>query len=74
LGYEDLLDYSDYGKVVFEIFDRHVQSKILDPIFITQHPRSISPLARPNLADARFVDRFELMIAGMEIAQCLQRA
>ena len=68
LGFEDLLHCTDYGKVIFEIFDRHVQDKIVNPTFITQHPTSISPLARPNLADPRFVDRFELMVSGMELA------
>ncbi len=68
LGYGDVAEFTDYGKALFEIFDRHVESKILHPTFITQHPTSISPLARPNLSDPRFVDRFELIVSGMELA------
>ncbi|OVE79758.1 lysine--tRNA ligase [bacterium J17] len=58
----------DYGKAVFELFDQHVESKIVNPTFITKHPLSISPLARTSAEDARFTDRFELIAAGMEIA------
>ena len=57
-----------YGLLLFEIFDRIVQPKIIDPTFITEHPLAISPLARPNIADPRFVDRFELFVAGVELA------
>ena len=68
LGFDDVCDITDYGLGLYEIFDRHVESKIINPTFITQHPFSISPLSRPNLTDPRFTDRFELMIAGMELA------
>ena len=40
----------------------------MNPTFITRHPLSVSPLARPSLDDERFTDRFELMVAGMELA------
>lgn len=59
---------SDYGKALYEIFDRCIESKIVNPTFITQHPTSVSPLARKNADDPRFTDRFELMVAGMELA------
>lgn len=68
LGFEDFADMEDQGKALFELFDRHVESKIVNPTFITQHPTSISPLARPNQDNPRYVDRFELMVAGMELA------
>ena len=68
LGSPDVADISDYGKALYEVFDRHIECLIVNPTFITQHPMSISPLSRPNLADPRFTDRFELMVAGMEIA------
>ena len=58
----------DYGKALFELFDRYCEEKIVNPTFVTRHPTSISPLARPAMDDGRFVDRFELMIAGMEMA------
>lgn len=68
LGHEDVAAMEDYGKAVYEIFDRSVESRIANPIFITQHPTSISPLARQNLSDPRFTDRFELFVHGMELA------
>lgn len=67
-GDDDLLEQSDYGKLLYELFDRHVESKLIQPVFITQHPTSISPLARPSEENPEFTDRFELMIAGMELA------
>ncbi len=68
LGLDDVTAIPDYGKALYEIFDRHVESKIVEPTFITLHPKSISPLAYPNQQDERFVDRFELFISGMEVA------
>lgn len=58
----------DYGVLIFELFDQKVQSQLISPTFITLHPLSVSPLARPNLEDKRFVDRFELFINGLEVA------
>lgn len=68
LGLDDVLEIDEHGKALFEIFDRHVEEKIINPTFITQHPTAVSPLARPNLEDPRFVDRFELIVGGMELA------
>lgn len=68
LGFADIPEIQDYGKALYEVFDRHVESKIVNPTFITQHPTSVSPLARKNSGDERFTDRFELMVAGMELA------
>lgn len=68
LGLDDLLEEPDYGKVLYEIFDRLVESKLIQPTFITQFPLSVSPLARKSDDDPRFCDRFELMVAGMELA------
>ena len=67
-GLDGLEDIKEYGLALFEVFDRHVESKIVNPTFITRHPKSISPLARPSLDDPRFTDRFELMVSGMELA------
>ncbi|MBP9837849.1 MAG: lysine--tRNA ligase [Proteobacteria bacterium] len=66
--HEDVLAIKDYGLALYEIFDRCIESKIVNPTFITQHPTSISPLARKNVNNPTFTDRFELMVAGMELA------
>lgn len=68
LGFADLLEFEDYGKIIYELFDRHSQQRIVNPTFITQHPTSVSPLARPNIENPEFTDRFELFVAGMEVA------
>ncbi|MCB0346575.1 MAG: lysine--tRNA ligase [Bdellovibrionales bacterium] len=68
LGLSHVAEIEDYGTAVYEVFDAAIEEKIVNPTFITRHPLSVSPLARPSLDDARFTDRFELMIAGMEVA------
>ncbi len=49
-------------------FEEEVEPTLVQPTFVTQFPTSISPLARRNDADPRFTDRFELYVAGREIA------
>ena len=56
------------GKLQTEIFDETVEVKLREPTFITQYPAEVSPLARKNDADPFVTDRFELFIAGREIA------
>ncbi|MDR2339615.1 MAG: lysine--tRNA ligase [Deltaproteobacteria bacterium] len=51
-----------------EIFDRVVEKNIADPVFLTDYPTELSPLARRNDQDPSLTDRFELIIAGREIA------
>ncbi|MCF6764616.1 lysine--tRNA ligase [Thiotrichales bacterium 19S3-7] len=56
------------GKIQIEIFEKTVESKLLDPTFITEYPAEVSPLARRNDDDSFITDRFEFFIAGREIA------
>jgi len=56
------------GKIQVEIFEHTAEEHLHDPIFITEHPTEISPLARANDADPFITDRFELYIGGREIA------
>jgi lysyl-tRNA synthetase class 2 len=56
------------GKLQTEIFDETVEDKLRGPTFITQYPAEVSPLARKNDEDPFVTDRFELFIAGREIA------
>jgi len=56
------------GKVVAKIFDVLVQPKLIQPTFITEYPVEISPLSRRSERDPSLTDRFELFIAGREIA------
>lgn len=61
-------DSLDWGAALYEVFERTAKKQISTPVFVTGHPRSISPLARPHRDDPRLVERFELYIAGEEIA------
>jgi lysyl-tRNA synthetase class 2 len=56
------------GEKLAELFEAHVEGKLVQPTFVTQFPTAISPLARRNDEDPRFTDRFELYVAGREIA------
>ena len=68
LGQEGIAQISEYGIALYELFDEVVESKIVNPTFITRFPIEVSPLSRKSADDARFVDRFELFVAGMELA------
>ena len=57
-----------WGRVLMELFEARVESKLVAPVFITHYPAEVSPLARANAQDARLTDRFELFVAGREIA------
>lgn len=55
-------------KLLDELFKELVEPHLEQPVFITDYPRELSPLAKPKRGDARLVERFELMVAGREIA------
>jgi lysyl-tRNA synthetase class 2 len=56
------------GKVLIELFDATVEAKLVNPTFITAYPTEVSPLSRRNDENPLVTDRFELFIAGREIA------
>ncbi len=56
------------GKLLFELFERTVEATLRGPVFVTQYPAEVSPLARCNDADPFLTDRFELFVAGRELA------
>ena len=56
------------GKLKFEIFEKTVEKKLINPTFITDYPTETSPLSRANDNDPGIVDRCELFIGGYEIA------
>jgi lysyl-tRNA synthetase class 2 len=56
------------GKILVEIFEETVEHQLLQPTFITEYPAEVSPLARRNDDNPEITDRFELFIAGREIA------
>jgi len=56
------------GKIITKLFDILVEPKLLQPTFITGYPVEVSPLSRKSETDSNLTDRFELFIAGHEIA------
>lgn len=56
------------GKIMTKLFDLLVEPKLIQPTFITGYPIEVSPLSKTSEKDPRLVDRFELFIAGNEIA------
>jgi lysyl-tRNA synthetase class 2 len=61
-------DKMNIGQLQGELFDEYVEAKLINPTFITEYPVEISPLARRNDEKSHLTDRFELFIAGKEIA------
>jgi lysyl-tRNA synthetase class 2 len=56
------------GKIMTKIFDALVEPRLIQPTFITAYPVEVSPLSRRNRENSELTDRFELFIAGREIA------
>jgi len=56
------------GKLLIEIFEKTVEDKLAEPTFVTGYPAEVSPLARRSDDDPWLTDRFELFIAGRELA------
>ncbi len=53
---------------VLELFETHVESTLIQPTFITDFPKPISPLSKASPSNPAVAERFELYIAGMELA------
>ncbi len=61
-------DKTDWGHTLEDVWGELVEPKLINPTFVMHHPFSTSPLARKNDKNPKVVDRFELIIAGMEMA------
>jgi lysyl-tRNA synthetase class 2 len=56
------------GAALVDIFERHIEEQLIDPTIIYDFPVEVSPLSKNKPGDPEFVERFELYVAGMEIA------
>lgn len=56
------------GKLIALIYERFVEEKLIEPTFVCDFPKEISPLAKAKPGNALLADRFELIIAGGEFA------
>ncbi|HEX6400365.1 MAG TPA: lysine--tRNA ligase [Actinomycetota bacterium] len=55
------------GKIVQELFEKLVEDSIVEPTFVCDFPREVSPLARPHRDDPRLTEHFDLVIGGIEL-------
>lgn len=60
-------DAPSWAVLVDELFSDHVEKKLIQPTFITNHPVELSPLAKRSTEDPRLVERFEPFVAGFEL-------
>jgi lysyl-tRNA synthetase class 2 len=56
------------GKIATELFEKLVEVRLSQPTFVYDYPTEVSPLSKQRADDAETVERFELYISGMEIA------
>jgi len=54
-------------KLLDKLFEVHVQNGLAGPAFVVDHPLELTPLAKANRADPRLAERFEPIVAGMEL-------
>jgi lysyl-tRNA synthetase class 2 len=55
------------GKLVMEIYEKTVEPNLVGPVFVTDYPREVSPLARTHRDDPALVERFEVVALGREL-------
>lgn len=58
------------GKLIDEIFGEKCEHKYIQPTFITDYPKEMSPLTKEHRNNPNLTERFELMINGKEVANC----
>jgi lysyl-tRNA synthetase class 2 len=64
----DLTGAEEPGEVLTKLFDQLVEPTLDNPTFVCAYPTDVSPLSRRNDDDPSVTDRFELFIAGRELA------
>ena len=64
----EISDQMGEGKLIDAIFGNKCEKEIVDPTFITDYPKSMSPLTKEHRDNPNLTERFELIINGMEIA------
>ncbi|MCB9915181.1 MAG: lysine--tRNA ligase [Planctomycetes bacterium] len=62
-----LKDPGDYWKLMNDVFEATVEEHLSGPVFVTDYPVQICPLAKQSPDDPRLAERFEVFLAGMEL-------
>ncbi len=57
-----------HGRMISEIFEAVAEEKLINPTFIIDYPKEISPLSKSKEDNSELTDRFELFVAGMELS------
>ena len=66
LNVPDIKDSYTWGKVVSEVFEAHVEDKLVQPTFILDYPVEVSPLTKKKPSDPALTERFEVFITRRE--------
>jgi len=64
LKVEDLDPHAGRGKLIDDIYKQFARPNIVNPLFVTDHPIELSPLAKKKPGDERYVERFQLLCVG----------
>jgi lysyl-tRNA synthetase class 2 len=67
VGVQRIKERSD-GKLLEELYEMTAEPQMIDPAFIMDYPRDISPLTKSKPGEPEVVERFELFIGGLEVA------
>lgn len=61
------LEGAGTGKLIDKLFGELVEPALVQPTFVIDHPKELSPLAKEHRSDSRLTERFELYIGGAEV-------
>ena len=56
------------GKLVLEVYEKTTEHALWGPVFVLDYPQEVTPLARPHRSKPGYVERFEAIVAGRELA------
>lgn len=68
VGLEKIESFWGSGKIISELFELLCEKDIIQPTFVTDYPREISPLAKQSPDNSDVTERFELIVGGRELA------